>query len=227
MMKKFLGMALLVLLVAVFSISAAYAEVTFNYGASERIRQEIWDNVIDLKTLPATNGLYDRNFFRFKTSLWGSADFNKDVGVYLKLTSEIYYNLGPYKYPTSSGGFTKLDENEMVFDNLYIKANNVFGLPIDLKIGRQDFLGPDMYGEGFLLSDGNPNDGSRCFYFNAARLKWRINENHNVDFVYISNQDQDTHYLQLMVFTTEISSASRHLSGAAQILTRIPVYSSN
>ena len=79
----------------------------------------------------------------------------------------------------------------MVVDNLYIKANNVFGLPVDLKIGRQDFLGPDMYGEGFLLSDGNPNDGSRCFYFNAAKAKWRINENHNVDFVYITNQYQD------------------------------------
>ncbi len=192
MKKKFLSVALLVLLVSVFFISAAYAEVTFNYGASERIRQEIWDNVIDLKTLPATNGLYDRNFFRFKTSLWGSADFNKDTGVFLKLTSEVYYNLGPYKYPKSSPGeFTHLDENEMVFDNLYVKANSVFGLPVDLKIGRQDFLGPDMYGEGFLLSDGNPNDGSRCFYFNAAKAKWRINQNHNVDFVYITNQFQD------------------------------------
>ena len=74
------------------------------YGASERIRQEIWDNVIDLKTLPPTNGLYDRNFFRFKTSLWGSADFNKDVSAYLKLTSEVYYNLGPYKYPSDKKG---------------------------------------------------------------------------------------------------------------------------
>ncbi len=76
----------------------------------------------------------------------------------------MYYNLGPYSYPSDKNGhFTRLDENEMVVDNLYIKANNVFGLPVDLKIGRQDFLGPDMYGEGFLLSDGNPNDGSRCF----------------------------------------------------------------
>ena len=88
-------------------------------------------------------------------------------------------------------GFTQLDENERVIDNLYMKANNVFGLPVDLKIGRQDFLGPDMYGEGFLFADGNPNDGSRTFYFNAAKAKWKINEDHNVDFVYITNQFQD------------------------------------
>ncbi len=81
-MKKLLAVALVVLLGAVFFISTVHAETTFNYGASERIRQEIWDNVIDLKTLPPTNGLYDRNFFRFKTSLWGSADFNKDTSAY-------------------------------------------------------------------------------------------------------------------------------------------------
>lgn len=192
-MKRWIAICFMVWLVGVFSVSVSYAETTFKFGASERIRQEIWDNLLDLKTLPPTNSYYDRNFFRFKTSLWGSADFNKDTSVYLKLTSEIYYNLGPYKQPSNSrsSGFTRLDENEGVIDNVYIRANNVFGLPIDLKIGRQDFLGPDMYGEGFLLSDGTPQDGSRTFYFNAAKAKWRITENHNVDIVYITNQFQD------------------------------------
>ena len=157
-MRKGLAAVLLVLGCIVF-ISAAYAETTYKFGASERIRQEIWDNIVDLETLspavdtPANKGSrntnYDRNFFRFKTSLWGSADFNKDTGLFLKLTSEIYYNIGPYRQPAGSKGtrFVKLDENEGVIDNLYFKANNVFGLPVDLKIGRQDFLGPDMYGE--------------------------------------------------------------------------------
>jgi len=208
-MRKGLAAVLLVLGCIVF-ISAAYAETTFKFGASERIRQEIWDNVIELKTLdpktlPQANGFYDRNFFRFKTSLWGSADFSKDTGVFLKLTSEVYYNLGPYRYPRDKkGNFTHLDENEMVVDNLYVKANNVFGLPVDLKIGRQDFLGPDMYGEGFLFSDGTPNDGSRTFYFNAAKAKLRINENHNVDFVYITNRFQDTY---LPVWRTAIENS--------------------
>ncbi|MCJ7484129.1 MAG: hypothetical protein MUO31_14345, partial [Thermodesulfovibrionales bacterium] len=195
MMRKGLAVVLLVLGCIVF-ISAAYAETTYKFGASERIRQEIWDNIVDLKTLPpGNNSNYDRNFFRFKTSLWGSADFNKDTGIFLKLTSEIYYNIGPYRQPGGHDGksYVKLDENEGIIDNLYLKANNVFGLPVDLKIGRQDFLGADMYGEGFLIADGTPNDGSRTFYFNAAKAKWRINENHNVDFVYITNRFQDTY----------------------------------
>jgi hypothetical protein len=197
-MKKLLAVALAVLLGSVFLISTGYAETetAFKYGASERIRQEIWDNLLDLKTLPPGNNTnYDRNFFRFRTSLWGSVDVSKDVSAYLRFTSEIFYNLGPYKQPSGEKkaphSFVRLDEGEMVFDNLYIKANNLFGLPVDLKIGRQDFLGPDMYGEGFLILDGTPGDGSRTFYFNAAKAKWRINDNHSVDFVYIANQFED------------------------------------
>lgn len=197
MMRKFLAVALLVLLAGVFSISAAYAEVTFNYGASERIRQEIWDNLVDLKTMKPTNTSYDRNFFRFRTSLWGSADFNKDTGLYLKFTNEAKYNLGPYKQPSDPVSkpqdYVRLDEDEFVFDNLYIKANNIFGLPVDLKIGRQDFLGPDSYGEGFLICDGTPGDGSRTFYFNAAKAKLRINKDNSVDFVYITSQFRDSY----------------------------------
>jgi len=210
-MKKFLAVVLLVLLGSVFFISAAFAEVTFNYGASERIRQEIWDNLLDLKTLPPSNTNYDRNFFRFKTSLWGSADFNKDTGVYLKFTNEAKYNLGPYKQPSDPlskiDDYVRLDEDEFVFDNLYIKANNIFGLPVDLKIGRQDFLGPDMYGEGFLICDGTPGDGSRTFFFNAAKLKWRINQNHNVDLVYITNQFRDRY---MPVWRTAVPDAGTY-----------------
>ena len=60
-----------------------------------------------------------------------------------------------------------------------------------LRIGRQDFLGPDMYGEGFLLMDGSPADGSRTFYFNAAKLRWKINEKNSLDFVYIDDPRTD------------------------------------
>ena len=196
-MRKGLVVAVMVLFLCIVFMSTAYAETVFKYGAAERIRQEVWDNVIDLKTLPPTNTDYDRNFFRFKTSVWGSADFNKDTGIFLKLTSEVYYNLGPYGQPSGPQNgpihhYVNLDENEGVFDNLYVKANNLFGLPVDLKIGRQDFMGPDGYGEGFLFRDGTPNDGSRTYYFNAARARWHINENNSVDFVYIVDQFEDT-----------------------------------
>lgn len=182
MLRKVLIATLVVWLGSILYISTALAELTYDYGATFRLRQEIWDNVVDLKTLNNA----DRNFFRLRTSLWGKVDFDKDLGVYLKLTNEAKYYIGPYKVVNE-----RLEEDELVVDNLYINAKNVFGLPVDLKIGRQDFLGPDMYGEGFLLLDGTPGDGSRTFYFNAARARWRINQNHSIDLVYISDPKTD------------------------------------
>jgi len=64
----------------------------------------------------------------------------------------------------------------------------VLNLPIDFKIGRQDFLG--QYGEGFLILDGTPGDGSRSFYFNAIKLTWKINSN-NSSLFNNSNLGQD------------------------------------
>jgi len=90
------------------------------------------------------------------------------------------------------GRCTNLDEHEDVVDNLYIKANNAFDVPLDPKIGRQDFLmGEDLYGEGLLISKGTPQDGSRTFYFKAAKAKWKVDKGNSVDFVYIPNQWQD------------------------------------
>ncbi|HGJ64373.1 TPA: hypothetical protein ENS27_03160 [bacterium] len=208
-MKKCIVITLL-LIVSLFFVSDSFAEVTFDYGASLRVRQEIWDNLLDLKTLnPVTP---DINFFRFKLSLWGSATYNKDTNLFLKLTAEPYIWIGPLKPKSSDTETTSLDENEGVIDNLYIKANKVFGLPVDLKIGRQDFWGSseDMYGEGFLFSDGTPQDGSRTFYFNAARARWHINEKNKVDFVYISNQFQDKY---LPTWRTQIENGLTYYDG--------------
>jgi hypothetical protein len=208
-MKKVLVVCFTVWLAGLCYISEAYAEVTFDYGASLRVRQEIWDNLLDLKTLdPVTP---DLNFFRFKTSVWGSANYDKDATLFLKLTAEPYIWVGPLKPRRGDGAPTSLDENEGVFDNLYVKVNNVFGLPVDLKIGRQDFLmGDDMYGERFLFADGTPQDGSRTFYFNAAKAKWRVNPDNNIDFVYITNRYQDTY---LPTWRTQIANGLTYWDG--------------
>lgn len=167
----------------------AYAEVKTDFGASFRLRQEVWDNVVALDTLPALSAK-DRNFFRLRASAWGKAVFDKDITLYGKLTTEPKYHIGSYKVNAKGD---ELDEDELIVDNLFVEFKNLFGAPIDLKIGRQDFLGPNGFGEGFLILDGTPGDGSRSFYFNAARLTWRITQGHSLDFVYIANPKTDTY----------------------------------
>ncbi|MCX8069959.1 MAG: alginate export family protein, partial [Thermodesulfovibrionales bacterium] len=168
---------------------AVYAEVKTDFGASFRLRQEVWDNVVALDTLTSASAK-DRDFFRLRVSGWGKASFNNDVSLYAKLTTEPKYQIGSYRMNAQG---SKLDEDEIIFDNIYADFKNMFGAPLDLRIGRQDFLGPDSFGEGFLLLDGTPGDGSRSFYFNAARLTWRITKDNSLDFVYITDTWTDTY----------------------------------
>ena len=50
-----------------------------------------------------------------------------------------------------------------------------------------------MYGEGFLIMDGTPADGSRTFYFNAAKATIKFNKNNTLDLVYIDDPKTDTY----------------------------------
>jgi len=178
-----------VLLVLVGLAGSAWAETKFDYGAALRLRQEIWDDVVSLDTLqsPATQ---DRNFFRLRYSLWGSVDIDKSYAGYLRLTGEPKYSIGPWK-PNAPRNDDRLDEDELVIDNLYFEAKNIAGGPISVKLGRQDFLGPNTYGEGFLFMDGSPADGSRTFYFNAAKINIVFAKEFNLDILGISDTKYD------------------------------------
>ena len=177
---------------AILYVSVAHAEIKVDEGAAFRLRQEIWDDVVSFDTINTATSAADRNFFRLRTSVWAKVDFDPSFGVYLKLTNEAkYYGTGPFRFKSPAED-DALDPDELIFDNLYADAKDLFGLPLDLRIGRQDFLGPNMYGEGFLLMDGTPGDGSRTFYFNAAKATLKFDKQNSVDFVYIDDPATDT-----------------------------------
>jgi hypothetical protein len=193
MVKKCLCALCLLIFSALIYAEIAPAEIKADYGGSFRLRQEYWENVVDFETL----GKPDRDFFRLRSSLWGKVDFNQDLGIYGRITNEARYYLGNYKpfeiYSPAAGYQTsdsdRFDEDELVIDNLYFDLKNLFGLPIDLRIGRQDFAG--QYGEGLVIMDGTPGDGSRTNYFDAIKLTWRINKDNSVDLIYLNDRQTD------------------------------------
>ncbi len=187
-------LAAIVLLELVFLVPG-YAETNFKYGQVYRLRHEFWRNWKDM-----SNELLDnRNFFRVKSSVWGQADFDTDLSAYVKLTNEFksytYYAPSSTKSSGVDDKAFRFEIDEIVFDNLYADVKNAGGLPLDLRIGRQDFLG--TYGEGFLIMDGTPQDGSRTFYFNALKACWRIDDKNALDFIYI-NDTRDEEYLPVI-----------------------------
>jgi hypothetical protein len=166
-------------------------ELKFSFGGDIRYRYENWTNVTALGTNPTTQK--DRNFMRLRMSLWGQADMGKYFDAYTRITTEPKYYMGPYHPPVtgqSHGLYT--DQDEVFVDNFYLSGKKLFNGLLDFRVGRQDFLSPeDMYGEGFLIFDGTPGDGSRSFYFNAAKVRLNITKKNSIDFVYITDMDTD------------------------------------
>ena len=217
-MCKKITIALSILIVTSILLTCqAFAETSFKYGGSERMRHEYWKNWKDMDNCQ----LDTRNFFRFKTSLWGQMDVDKDFTLYAKLTNEFksytYFGgtTGSVPDKTNSKRGYRFDINEVVFDNLYADMKGFLDLPVDLRLGRQDFLG--TYGEGFLIMDGTPQDGSRTFYFNAAKASWSIDDKRGLDFIYI-NDPRNEEALPVINRLMVPNAATPSLDKAPQLL---------
>jgi len=167
-------------------VSVSSAEIKTKIGGSERIRYEYFKNHTDLENTSLDN----QGFFRFRTQLWGQVDLNEQNSVYLRLTNE--NRAYTYSAPVKDGRQKKgrvYDINETVIDNLYVDLKDVLDSPLSLRLGRQDLTD---YGEGFLILDGTPGDGSRTIYFNAVKGSYKLSDNVSFDMAYLVGQRYDS-----------------------------------
>jgi hypothetical protein len=140
---------------------AANPEPKFKLTVTERIRQESQDNVTSLNQSVADGGSY----MRFRTSLMGQWRMAGNFSLVVRLTNENRYYLTPKTDPRNGRDY---NVGEGFIDYLYAQWKNAAGLPLTLTVGRQDM----MLGEGLVIWDGGPLDGSRSAYFNAVRGDW-------------------------------------------------------
>lgn len=199
--KKFFIFTSVLVSAVLLSSYTAFAELNFKWAPYLRIRHEYWKNIFDMEN----DTLDNRNFFRIKTSLWGRADFNDDVGLYVKFTNENRPTV--YQFNSSTGKKSpRYEIHEVIFDNLYLDIKNFLGLPLDLRVGRQD-LASSQYGEGFIIADGTPRDGSATYYFNAVKAAWHVADKNIVEFLWIKTEESD-----------DILPIINQLGGAGQLL---------
>jgi hypothetical protein len=71
-------------------------------------------------------------------------------------------------------GRSGTDATEGIFDNLNVQWKNIMGQPLSVIVGRQDIF----FGDGWLVGDGTPYDGSWTYYLDAARLTYELKEQH-------------------------------------------------
>ncbi len=143
-----------------------------SFSFSERFRMVMWDNAIDLDE----NGGVNQNFTRFRTSFGVKYAPDSKWEFNLKLTNEFR------KYFTPSTADFHM--NEIFLDQFNLKYKGTAGT---LTLGRQNIF----LGEGFVVLDGHPGDGSRSPYFNGIRYDWKINQNHTLTALAVYQPDED------------------------------------
>jgi hypothetical protein len=177
-MKKFnAARAVLVFLAVFLGVLPGYTQTSVSFDAQTRLRYEYLGNNFDL----GASGSDRRSYFRFRFSGAIGADFGGLAKIYGKLTSE------SRSYIYNAGGSARYDISEAVIDSLFISVPKIFD-SLEIQAGRFDLSG---YGEGFLIADGTPMDGSRTSYFNAVKFKFLDEEGNSVEFMGIYNPQFD------------------------------------
>lgn len=153
------------LAVALAATSAAGVEPGsgLTWGADLRLRQVLIGNV----GLNDANPIADRNFQRLRARLWGGYA-SKPLEASARLMWEGRHYGQPDREDWPAPGFEQWYSGGLLFDNLSFTLKAIGGAPLALKLGRQDII----LGNGWLVLDGTPLDGSRTLYFDAARATW-------------------------------------------------------
>jgi len=103
-----------------------------------------------------------RRFFRVRTRAWGERWFTQGWRLFARINNE------SRSYLECEDCQSKFDE--VIFENLFFEFTNQKGNPFGLRVGRQDLF----YGDGFVICDGTPLDGSRTSYVNGMLLTTAI-----------------------------------------------------
>ncbi len=97
-----------------------------------------------------------------------TAEFTQEIAAFIELDS---FDVWGENF--RSDYLTGLDNRAQNFNNVtinqaYIQAENIFGEPLRLRIGRQELL----FGKGWLIGDNSNHPEFSCLSFDAVRLSY-------------------------------------------------------
>jgi hypothetical protein len=153
----------------------------FSLIFAERFRFEAWDNAINLANDSGEGFAYTRN----KTTLGFDWRPWPRFEILTKATNEMRVYVLP-----KDRVFTW---HEVFFDNLLVRWRLPVWSPLTVTAGRQDIF----LGEGFVIADGTPLDGSRSYYFNAVRFDYEFAPDHKLIF-FLHAMDRTDRFLPVV-----------------------------
>lgn len=126
----------------------------FRFSFQERFRLETTDNASTMSS--AANG--GSSYSRYRSLLTAQWFPVEELEANVRLGNEFRYYFAP-----TNKGFTS---NEVFFDQLFVRWSTQAFIPATVTLGRQTIA----FGEGFIVSEGTPLDGSRTTYYDGARV---------------------------------------------------------
>jgi len=160
----------------------------FSWGADLRVRNEYFN---DLLTLNPNANLHQQDYFRFRGRLWLSVTPVEDLSLNARIAAEPREWMEPAGY-TPYKGNSGLDWREGFIDSLNVVWRNVAALPLTVKAGRQDLF----LGDGWLVGDGTPIDGSWTYFLDSARATYELKDQHTtIDAIGIIQDAHDDAWL--------------------------------
>lgn len=182
----------------------------FDWGGDVRLRIE------SLGDIPThTNANVDQLFNRDRIRLWASYAPDENMLFKIRLTNEFRFYDHGRQVTDAWDPF-----NEVVPDNIYADFNKLAGGMLNLRVGRQDLF----YGNGRIIGDGTPLDGSRTFFFNAIKASLVFSDKYQLDLLGIYNEGRDslTFNQQDKVALIEQDEAALGLYGKSNQFEQVP-----
>jgi hypothetical protein len=149
----------------------------FSWGGDFRVRDEYFNNAMSLSSNPQFSPLFgpvhEQEYFRFRSRVWASFIPTDDLTINLRLAAE------PREFLKPAFSDTDFEHSGMqwrygIIDNLNLQWKRPIGLPATLTVGRQDVF----LGDGWLMGDGSPEDGSFTYFVDAVRFIYNLEELH-------------------------------------------------
>jgi hypothetical protein len=165
-------------------------------GADTRLREEYIGNIgfAQQNAQGVTIATANRVFQRYRFRLWGQYAFTDHIALSARLMWEgRHYTLPPRSafvpspFPVGMQ-FENWYSGGVLFDVLALDLKRIANTSFAIKAGRQDVI----LGNGWLVLDGTPIDGSRTIYLDAIRgtYEWQSAKT-TLDLIYIE-QDANT-----------------------------------
>ena len=140
-----------------------------NWGADLRVRNEYFDSALSLTTERSVSPLFGplaaQDYFRIRGRVWAGITPVENVSFNVRLTAEPREFMEPSTMDTYYNGLG-MQWRYGIFDSLNVQWKKALDLPATVTVGRQDIF----LGDGWLVGDGTPEDGSFTYFLDSARI---------------------------------------------------------